>query len=139
MRVAVQEAHLARSEGNAAHGAVVLFEGHIIGQAHDTVTTGGDPSMHAEVNVIRQAARTLGDTNLCGAILFSTCEPCPMCAALAAWADVTTIAYGAPIEEMAALGRAGIQVKASHIAGHSPSAIEIIPDVLHDECRQLYG
>lgn len=59
--------------------------------------------------------------------------------ALAAWANVTTIAYGVSIKEMAALGRASIHVKASHSALHSPGAIEIIADVLHDECRQLYG
>jgi tRNA(adenine34) deaminase len=139
MRIAMQEAHIARSEGNEGHGAVVVLEDRIIGQAHDTVSTGRDPSQHAEVNAIRQAVRTLGDANLCGAILFSTCEPCPMCAALAVWADVTAIVYGVSMEEMAALGRAGIQVKASHITDHSPSAIEIIAGVLHDECRQLYG
>ncbi|MCP4536866.1 MAG: nucleoside deaminase [Chloroflexi bacterium] len=94
MRIAIQEAQLSRSKGNKGYGAVVVFEDQIIGQAHDTAITERDPSLHAEVNAIRQAVKTLDDTDLCGAVLFSTCEPCPMCASLAVWANVTTIVYG---------------------------------------------
>jgi len=103
MRIAIQEARISKSEGNKGYGAVVVFEDQIVGQAHDTAITERDPSLHAEVNAIRQAVKTLGDTNLCGAILFSTCEPCPMCASLAVWANVTTIVYGVSIEETAQL------------------------------------
>ena len=138
MRVAVQEAHVAKSEGNKGYGAVVVFEGQIVGQAHDTVITGNDPSLHAEVNAIHQAVRTLGDTDLCGAILFSTCEPCPMCASLAVWANVTTIVYGISLEETARLGRTRINVSANYIVEQSPCVIDVISDVLYDECKKLY-
>jgi tRNA(Arg) A34 adenosine deaminase TadA len=138
MRVALQQAHVAQAEGNKGHGAVVVFEDQIIGQAHDTTTTERDPSLHAEMNAIRQAVKALGDTNLCGAILFSTCEPCPMCASLAVWANFTTIVYGVSIAETAKLNRTNIQVKAKHIIAQSPCVIEIIADVLHDECHKLY-
>ena len=138
MRVALQEARLSRSEGNKGYGAVVVFEDRIVGQAHDTAVTERDPSLHAEVNAIRQAVRTLDDTDLCGAILFSTCEPCPMCASLAVWANVTTIVYGISIQETAELGRSRIRVSADHIVEQSPCSIEVIGYVLHDECRALY-
>jgi len=138
MRIAIQEAYIAKSEGNEGYGAVVVFEDQIIGQAHDTAITEHDPSLHAEVNAIRQAVKILDDTNLCGAILLSTCEPCPMCASLAVWANVTTIVYGVSIEETAKLGRARIHVNANHIIEQSPCVIEVIADVLHDECKKLY-
>lgn len=138
MRIAIQEARISKSEGNKGYGAVVVFEDQIVGQVHDTAVTERDPSLHAEVNAIRQAVKTLGDTNLCGAILFSTCEPCPMCASLAVWANVTTIVYGVSIEETAQLGRTRIRVSANHIVEQSPCVIEIIGNVLHDECKILY-
>lgn len=138
MRLAIQEAQQSRAEGNKGYGAVVVFEDQILGQAHDTAITERDPSLHAEVNAIRQAVETKGDSDLCGAILFSTCEPCPMCASLAVWANLTTIVYGISIEETAQMGKVRIRVNAQHIVDNAPCHIEIIGDVLHDECKMLY-
>ena len=83
MRIAIEEAKNSRAEVNKGYGAVVVFQNTILGKAHDTVFTEKDPSLHAEVNAIRQAVDSFGDINLCGSILFSTCEPCPMCTSLA--------------------------------------------------------
>jgi tRNA(Arg) A34 adenosine deaminase TadA len=138
MRIAVQEAHRAKSEGNKGYGAVVVFDNQIMGQAHNTAITERDPSLHAEVNAIRQAVKAKNDPDLCGAILFSTCEPCPMCASLAVWANVTTIVYGVSVEEMAQWGHSRIQISASDIIARSPCSIEVIGNILHDECQMLY-
>jgi tRNA(Arg) A34 adenosine deaminase TadA len=138
MRIALQEAQLSKSEGNKGYGAVVVFEDQIIGQAHDTAITEHDPSLHAEVNAIRQAVKAKAEADLCGAILFSTCEPCPMCASLAVWANLTTIVYGISIEETAQLGRSRIRVSAKEIVDKSPGSIEVIGNILHDECKVLY-
>lgn len=139
MEIAVREARLSRSEGNKGYGAVVVHDNRILGQAHDTAVTERDPSLHAEVNAIRQAVRTGKDADLCGAILFSTCEPCPMCASLAVWANVTTIVYGISIDETARMGRSRIHVSANELIAKSPCSIEVIGDVLHDACRMLYA
>jgi tRNA(Arg) A34 adenosine deaminase TadA len=138
MRIALQEAQLSKSEGNKGYGAVVVFEDQIMGQAHDTAVTEHDPSLHAEVNAIRQAVKAKADADLCGVILFSTCEPCPMCASLAVWANLTTIVYGISIEETAQLGRSRIRVSAKEIVDKSPGSIEVIGNILHDECKVLY-
>ena len=138
MRVAIREAQLSRSEGNKGYGAVVVFDNQIMGQAHNTAITERDPSLHAEVNAIRQAVKTMNDPDLCGAILFSTCEPCPMCASLAAWADVTTIVYGVSVEEIAQWGHTRIQISASETIAKFPCSIEVIGNILHDECQTLY-
>lgn len=138
MRTAVEEARRAQAEGNTGYGAVVVYEGQVVGQGHDTAATERDPSLHAEVNAIRQAAKTLQRADLCGAILVSTCEPCPMCASLAVWANLTTIVYGVSIEETAQLGRSRIRVPAAEIVQRSPAVVEVVGDVLHDECRALY-
>ncbi|MCJ7624606.1 MAG: nucleoside deaminase [Anaerolineaceae bacterium] len=138
MRTAIREAHIAKSEGNEAYGAVVVFEDQVIGQAHNTVITGHDPSCHAEMNALRQAVKTLSDRDLCGAILFTTCEPCAMCTAFAIYANITTIVYGISIAEMTGLDKASINLSAKHIIEQSSCEIEIIANILHDECKALY-
>ena len=137
MSLALREAQRSKVEGNKGYGAVVVYDRQIIGQARDTAITEHDPSLHAEMNAIRQAVEAKGDADLCGAILFSTCEPCPMCASLAVWANLTTIVYGISIEETAKLGRSRIQIGADEVIARSPCSIEVIGNVLHDECKKM--
>ena len=138
MTIAIAEARASKRNGNKGYGAAVVLGRQILAQAHDTAISERDPSLHAEVNAIRQAVRALGDSNLSGAILFSTCEPCPMCSSLAVWANLTTIVYGASIEETARLGRSRILVSSREIIEKSPAMIEVIGDVLKAECKSLY-
>ena len=138
MKIALEEAKLSRKEGNKGYGAVVVSGGKISGKAHDTAVTENDPSLHAEVNAIRQAVKNTGDVNLCGSILFSTCEPCPMCASLAVWANITTIVYGVSIEETAKLGKSRILIGCREVVEKSPVMIEVIGGILKNECKKLY-
>ena len=139
MAVAIQEAKISRRDGDKGYGAVIALGDRIVGKAHDTAATEGDPSLHAEVNAIRQAVYALDDANLSGAILFSTCEPCPLCSSLAVWANLTTIVYGISIQETAQMGKARILVSAKEIVEKSPVMLEVIGGVLRDECEQLYA
>jgi tRNA(Arg) A34 adenosine deaminase TadA len=138
LRLAIEEAGRSQQDGNKGYGAVVVLGHEILGKAHDTTVTEQDPSRHAEVNAIRQAVQVRGDSNLSGAILFSTCEPCPMCSSLAVWANLTSIVYGVSIEETAQLGKSRIRVSAQEIVEKSPVMVEVIGGVLRDECRSLY-
>ena len=138
MRIAIDEAMQSKHEGNKGYGAVVVMENQILAQAHDTAITERDPSFHAEVNAIRQAVKITGDTNLCGSLLFSTCEPCPMCTSLAVWTNLTTIVYGVSIAETARLGKTRIHISAKDLVAKSPIMMEVIPHVLNNECKQLY-
>jgi len=138
MSFAVKEAKKSLEEGNKGYGAVIVIGNQIAAASHDTTATRKDPSLHAEVNAIRLAVKNLGDTNLSGAILFSTCEPCPMCSSLAVWANITSIVYGISIQETAKLGKSRIDISAKEIIEKSPVMIEIIGDVLKDKCKDLY-
>jgi tRNA(adenine34) deaminase len=138
MAVAVEAAKTSRRAGNKGYGAVVALGNNILGKAYDTTVTERDPSLHAEVNAIRQAVRSLGETNLSGAILFSTCEPCPMCSSLAVWANLSAIVYGVSIQETARMGKARILVSAKEIVEKSPVMLEVIGGVLKEACVQLY-
>jgi tRNA(adenine34) deaminase len=138
MRLAIAEARASRQEGNKGYGAVVVRGHDILGKAHDTAVTKHDPSRHAELNAIRQAVQIVGEGNLSGAVLFSTCEPCPMCSSLAVWANLTGIVYGVSIEETVRMGKSRIRVSAKEIIEKGPVMIEVIGEVLKDECRSLY-
>jgi tRNA(Arg) A34 adenosine deaminase TadA len=138
MAIAIQEAKQSRREGNKGYGAVVLLGSEQLSAAHDTAATEKDASRHAEVNAIDQAAARLGDADLSGAVLVSTCEPCPMCSSLAVWANLTTLVYGVSIEETARMGKARIRVGAQEIVDRSPAMLEVIGGVMAGECRTLY-
>jgi len=80
MQEALAEAEKAFEKGEIPVGAVIEKGGHIIARAHNLRETTGDPTAHAEVLCIREAARVLGGRRLAGCTLYVTLEPCPMCA-----------------------------------------------------------
>ena len=85
-------------------GAVVVRDGKIAGEGVNSVTASGDPTAHAEVNAIREAAKTLGTFTLAGCELYTSCEPCPMCLAAAYWARLDAVYYGASAADAARAG-----------------------------------
>ena len=108
--VEFMRAALALARRNAASaeggpfGAIVVFDGRIVGEGRNQVTTNNDPTAHAEVVAIRDAAKRLGRFDLKGCVIYASCEPCPMCLAAAYWARVDKIAYAATQHEAAAAG-----------------------------------
>lgn len=76
-------------------GAVVVLDGQVLATAGNSVMRDKDPSAHAEVNAMREACRKIGNPHIDGAVLYSSCEPCPMCYSTAYWARVGKIFYAA--------------------------------------------
>lgn len=74
-------------------GAVIVNDGKIIASAHNTVIKDMDPTAHAEVNVIREACKRLGTNDLSDCILYTSCEPCPMCLSATIWANIKKVYY----------------------------------------------
>jgi tRNA(Arg) A34 adenosine deaminase TadA len=85
-------------------GALLVRDGEILARAVNTVVRDHDPTAHAEVNAIREAARRLGTFDLSGSELYTSCEPCPMCLAAIYWARIGKIYYGATATDAAAVG-----------------------------------
>ena len=80
--------------GGGPFGAVIVKEGEIIAEAANSVTIENDPTGHAEVNVIRLAAKKLNNFDLSGCVIYSSCEPCPMCLGAIYWARLDKLYYG---------------------------------------------
>lgn len=85
---------LARDQGDQPYGAVVVKHGRIVGQAPSRVVTNGDPTAHAEIEALRDAARRLGTRDLGECLLYSSSRPCPMCEAAAYWAGIARLVHG---------------------------------------------
>lgn len=85
-------------------GAVIVKDGKVIGVGFNKVTTDNDPTAHAEVVAIREACKTLGDFSLKGAVIYTSCEPCPMCLASIYWARLDRVYYANSRYDAARIG-----------------------------------
>ncbi|HCS20040.1 MAG TPA: tRNA-specific adenosine deaminase [Bacteroidetes bacterium] len=85
-------------------GAVVVLDGKVIGSACNEVLSTNDPIAHAEINAIREACKTINNFHLEGAILYCTCEPCPMCLAAMYWARIEKVIFASSKEDAAHAG-----------------------------------
>lgn len=94
MKKALSEAEAAEKEGEIPIGAVIVCEGRIIAKAHNLTETLNDPTAHAEILAITAATHYLGGKYLDNCTIYVTVEPCPMCAAALAWAQIGKIVYG---------------------------------------------
>ena len=88
--------------GGGPFGALVAREDAIIAEGANRVTLASDPTAHAEISAIREACRKLGDFQLTGCDLYTSCEPCPMCVGAIYWARLTRVFYGASAADAAA-------------------------------------
>ena len=95
MREALREARAAEAEDEIPIGAVVVFGGRVISKGHNMTERLHDPTAHAEMIAITAATEAVGGKYLNDCTLYVTVEPCPMCAAASAWAQVGRIVYGA--------------------------------------------
>ena len=96
MLAALAEARVGLAAGEVPVGAVVVVDDVIVGQAHNAPIALVDPTAHAEVLALREAARKVGNYRLPGATLYATLEPCAMCCGAAIQARLARVVYGAP-------------------------------------------
>jgi len=133
MREALLQADAAERLGEVPVGAVVILEHEIVGRGHNRQITDNDPSAHAEVVALRQAAQRLGNYRLSDAVLYSTIEPCTMCIGVCVHARVARIVYGADEPRAGASGLLAEAAQPGKRYNHVPL---VDGRVLADECAQ---
>ena len=94
MSEALKEANKAKTLGEVPIGAVIVKDGIIVGRGYNLTETAKDPTAHAEIKAIRQAAKNLGGWRLLGCEMYVTAEPCAMCAGAIVWARIDTVHIG---------------------------------------------
>jgi len=133
MRLAIREAERALEHDDVPVGCVIAREGELIGAAPNERELRGDPTAHAELIAIREAARAVGGWRLSGAVLYVTLEPCAMCAGAIVLARVARVVYGTADPKAGAAGSV-IDVLAEPGLNHRP---QVDGGLLAQECGDL--
>src|SRR6266511_2173902 len=133
MREALRAAYEARDRDEVPIGTCVVVEGELFAVAGNRTRTDCDPTAHAEIVALREAARKFGNYRLANSVVYSTIEPCAMCAGALIQARVKLLVYGATDEKAGAV-ESHFEICA---APHLNHRVEVIKGVLESECREL--
>ena len=133
MQAALAEARKGFSEDEVPVGAVVVVDGKIIARAHNLRESLIDPTAHAEILAIKKAAKKLGGWRLSGATLYTTLEPCPMCAGAIVHSRVRELVYGADDPKAGACGSIMNVVS----SGHLNHRVKVRSGVLKKESSEI--
>ena len=135
MGEALAEARTALAQGERPHAAVAVVDEAMVARAHDRVNETDDPTAHAVVLALREAARRVGKARLREATIFCTMEPCPMCVGALLASDVEELVFSVPNREA---GAAGTLIQ---LAEH-PSLrrrVKVVSGIRRDEVEELYA
>ncbi len=133
MYLALAEAQRAAAMGEVPVGSIAVLENQVIGRGFNAKETSQDPTAHAEIVALKQAAQYLGNWRLIGVTLYSTLEPCPMCAGAMIQARLQRLVYGAPDVRFGAAGSV-VDILSKPYFNHS---IDVSAGILEDEAAEL--
>lgn len=137
MEEAIKEAEVGtKNQDGGPFGVVIVDkEGNIIAKEHNQVIKTNDPTAHAEINAIRSACKKLGTKDLKDCIMYSTCEPCPMCLSAIIWSNIKTVYYGSTRKDAASIGFKDDDIY-EHIKGNKELLKEI--NTQDQSCIELF-
>lgn len=138
MNAAIAQARDGLAAGQSPFGCVIVRDGKLLAQGHNEVWLRGDPTAHAEVVAIQRAARAAATIDLTGCALYTTCEPCPMCAAASHWAKLSCVVFGASIADAQRAGFSELTHPAAALYTAGGSPVRLIAGVLEEECAALF-
>jgi tRNA(adenine34) deaminase len=133
MQGALEEARGAAAAGEVPVGALLVHDGNIVARSGNRTIRDCDPTAHAEIVVLREAARALGNYRLTGATLYVTIEPCSMCAGAVVQARIPRLVYGADDPKGGAV-RSCFEILSHDRLNHQ---VEITSGVLADDCAAV--
>lgn len=137
MKIALEEA----KKGDLPYGAILVKDDEIVIKAHNTAQTDNDVSAHAEINALRrftQQAKSYSLDVLKGYTLYTTCEPCPMCAAACVWAGVSEIVFGTSTQDLIEAGTQQIEISCKMVVEQGFQEIKVISGILAEDCLELF-
>jgi len=133
MELALEQARLAAAVGEVPVGALVIKDGEIIGSGHNRNLLDNDPTAHAEIVALRQAAARLGNHRLVGCVMVATIEPCSMCAGALIHARIARLVYGASDPKAGAAGSTVQVINHPRLNHH----MEVTAGVLAGRCSEI--
>ena len=137
MRMAIQASRDAVKHGNRPFGAVLVKDGKVLMKAENEATTKRDCTLHAELNLVSQASRTFDAETLAGCILYTSTEPCPMCAGSIYCSGIPTMVFGCADETLLKYYDKKITFSSRIILGET-TGVEVIGPVLEKEAEAVH-
>jgi tRNA(Arg) A34 adenosine deaminase TadA len=138
MQLALDKAKEGVDNGQSPFGACIVKNGKVIACDHNSVWQSTDITAHGEIHTIREANKKLNSIDLSGCIIYSTCEPCPMCFTAIHWARIDKIYYGARIEDAKKFGFNELIVSNEMMKELGKSKVEIKGDFMREKCIELF-
>ena len=136
MRLAIEEAARGGGEGNMAVGSVVVQGDRVVAYGRNREAADGDPTAHAEMVAVREAVRMLGSASLAGLTLYTTWEPCPMCAGAIMASGIGQLVLGARFEPAVSRWR-GYAIERLIELAEWGDRLTLVTGVLPDECLRV--
>ena len=133
MSAALNEARAAAARGEAADGAVAVLDEALVARGSSQVTASGDPTAHAVMVVIREAARKLGRPDLRGVVVFTAVEPCVMCVGALLESDVDGLVFAMP-DALAGAAGSAVQLASGKVL---PRRLEVVSGIMQREAMEI--
>ena len=134
----IELARQARLNGNAPFGALLVIDGEVVLTAQNTVATDRDPTAHAETNLVARAIKELSPDQIRRAVLYTSCEPCAMCAGKMYWAGIRSVTYALSAEELAVLAGPDFMIPCAELFSRASEHVSITGPVLLPQAREVH-
>jgi tRNA(Arg) A34 adenosine deaminase TadA len=138
MKRAIEMSRKGLHNGGGPFGALIVRDGEVISESHNTVTIGNDPTAHAEVNAIRLAATKLGKFDLSDCEIYTSCEPCPMCLSAIYWARIPKIYFGNTYHDAAEIGFSDKHIYQQLLLNRDERDLEY-HQICHEEALEVFN
>ena len=138
MRLAIQAAWQGLGKGEMPFGACIVRKEQVLSVSHNSAKANIDTTAHAEVQAIREASRQRRMLELAGCVIYSTCEPCPMCFTACLWAKIGRIVYACRIEDAEKAGIRQIPISSSRMKQLGESGVQLVGDMLREESLKVF-
>jgi len=138
MRLAIEKARQGVGKGQTPFGACIVKGNKVVSCSHNLVWKNADITAHAEITAIRQACKRLKTIDLSGCVIYSTCEPCPMCFAACHWARISRIVFGCVIKDAKKYDFNELKISNLKLKKLAKNKIKLTPAVLIKENIELF-
>lgn len=138
IRASIEVAEKARTHGNEPFGAVLVKDGEVILEAENSQNSDQDLTRHAELNLVSDAMQKFPPDVLAQSILYSSTEPCAMCAGAIYWAGIPTVVYSCSAEKWDNESSSGLLIPCREIFAHGSRQVEVIGPILEEEGLRVY-
>ena len=136
--LAIDLAREARVAGNHPFGAVLVLDGAVVLKARNTVATDRDPTAHAETNLVAAAIQQLAPDQLRRSIVYTSCEPCAMCAGKMYWAGIRSVVFALSSEELAAMAGRDFLMPCRELFDRAIEPVQVMGPLPLDAAREVH-